>query len=295
MKRFAQLQYRYQLSQLILLTSIILIGSGTSLRAESRTLSLPEIPEAVTSFGAAVEGDHLFIYGGHMGTAHSYSIEEQSDKLFSLSLSNPTNWEELPSGPRLQGLAMVAHNGSLYRLGGFSAQNEETEAHDLVSTAECAARFDLTSKTWEPLPSLPEARSSFDAVVYKETIYVIGGWAMYGKDNEDSTWHETAWQLNLKETPLEWKALPAPPFQRRALSVAALNDKIYAIGGMKSEGGPTREVDIFDLQTQTWSKGPELPGEKGMEGFGNSSFAAGGHFVLQHDQWLVVSTGHRWQ
>ncbi|MCA9042350.1 MAG: hypothetical protein KDA65_18500 [Planctomycetaceae bacterium] len=273
-------QYYYSMANRVsfsaLLTLVLTLGFFAELSAESRTMTLPEIPEPVTSFGAAVEGETLYIYGGHMGAAHSYSIEDQSSSLFALPLNNPTEWQELPNGPRLQGLAMVAHNGSLYRLGGFAAQNEETEAQDLVSTAECA-RFDLKSKTWEPLPALPEPRSSFDAVVHKNTIYVIGGWAMYGKDRTDENrWHETAWQLDLDQQPLEWKAMPTPPFQKRALSVAALNDKIYAIGGMKSKGGPTREVDIFDLETQTWSKGPELPGEKGIEGFGTSAFAVAG-------------------
>ncbi|QDU82396.1 N-acetylneuraminate epimerase precursor [Polystyrenella longa] len=296
MKQLHILDLKRPLSFSLMVASAVISGS-LSLQAESRTMTLPEIPEAVTSFGAAVEGETLYIYGGHMGVAHGYSVDDQSDKLFSLSLNNPTEWQELPSGPRLQGLAMVAHNGSLYRLGGFSAMNEETEAHDLVSSAECA-RFDLKSKSWEPLPALPEPRSSFDAVVHNDVIYVLGGWAMYGKDKGDeSKWHDTALQLDLNQQPLEWKEMPAPPFQRRALSAAALGNKIYAIGGMKPEGGPTREVDVFDLETQTWSKGPELPGEKGMEGFGNSGFSVGGDLfcsTISGSLYQLAQNGSEW-
>ncbi|MAT16247.1 MAG: hypothetical protein CMJ46_13370 [Planctomyces sp.] len=256
--------------------ALMVVLGGLAVQAESRVLSLPEIPEPVTSFGAAVEGDTLYVYGGHMGTAHSYSIEDQSNGLFALSLNNPTEWKALPTGPRLQGLAMVAHNGSLYRLGGFSAVNEETEEQNLVSTAECA-RFDLKSNSWEPLPSLPEPRSSFDAVVYNNKIYVMGGWAMYDKkEDKESHWHETAWVMDLDQQPLEWKAMPTPTFKKRALAVAALDGKIYAIGGMKDEGGPTRDVSVFDIETQTWSEAPALPGDKGMEGFGSSAFAVAG-------------------
>ena len=65
--------------------------------------------------------------------------------------------------------------------------------------------------------------------------------------------------------------MPEPPFQRRALSVAAHKGKLFAIGGMEKTGGPTTRVDVFDTKSQTWSQGPSLKGA-GMDGFGSSSF-----------------------
>ena len=43
---------------------------------------------------------------------------------------------------------------------------------------------------------------------------------------------------------------------------------------MQKVGGPTTQVDVFDPETQTWSRGPSLQGG-GMDGFGSSSFAVG--------------------
>jgi len=244
---------------------------GEVTESVSKTLALPVIPQPVTSFGAAVHNGQLYIYGGHTGSAHSYSNLEQGNTLLAVSLSKPGAWESLAEGPRLQGLAMVAHGNKLYRLGGFTAKNAEGEEHDLWSQSDVAA-FDLKTKQWQDLPSLPEARSSFDAAVLGDTIYVIGGWAIEGSKH---TWHETAWSLDLSAPKLEWKELPTPPFQRRALSVAAFNGKIYAIGGMQSEGGPTQRIDIYDPAAKTWTQGPDLLGEKPMAGFGNSAFAVG--------------------
>lgn len=237
-----------------------------------------DLPEAVTSFGAAVVGDDLYVYGGHTGDAHHYYYEAQNGSLQKLSLKQGAKWETIAEGPKLQGLTMVANGDKLYRLGGFTAMNkQEEEGRNLVSQNEAAA-FDLQSGKWSDLPKLPEPRSSFDAVVLGDQIYVIGGWALNGED-KDSTWHKTAWSLDLSKANAEWTALPEPPFQRRALSVGVQDGKIYAIGGMQEDGGPTTRTAVYDPQSKTWSEGPALPGGN-MDGFGTSAFAVGGKLYV---------------
>ncbi|QDT08960.1 kelch repeat-containing protein [Planctomycetes bacterium K23_9] len=264
----------------------------------------PAIPQGVTSFGAAVTGDALFVYGGHSGGAHSYYAEAQGKELWKLDLKNPKSWKSLGEGPGakgpgqkgagLQGLAMVTHGGKLYRIGGFNAKNSEGEDKDLWSQ-DSVARYDPATNQWESLPPLPEPRSSFDAAVLGDKIYVVGGWSMQG--DSDSQWLDTAHVLDLSAPTLKWKALAKPPFVRRALSVAAHNGKIYAIGGMQSEGGPSKRTDVYDPQTNTWSQGPELIGEP-MDGFGSSSFATGGKlYATTYSGFLqsLSADGKSWQ
>jgi hypothetical protein len=61
--------------------------------------------------------------------------------------------------------------------------------------------------------------------------------------------------------------------------VAEIDGKILAIGGMNSEDEPSREVAIFDVNTRTWSSGPDVPGAP-MNGFGCSACVAGGALYL---------------
>ena len=178
----------------------------------------------------------------------------------------------MSKGPRLQGLALVADEGKLYRIGGFTAKNKEDEEQDLWSLDDVAA-FDIKAGTWKTLPPLPEPRSSFDAAVLDHKIYVIGGWQLRGE--EESIWHETAWVLDLKSNKLSWKSLPKPPFKKRALSVATAHGKIYAIGGMQSNAKITSGIAIYNPQNQKWSNGPDLIGT-GMTGFGTSAFQNNG-------------------
>jgi N-acetylneuraminic acid mutarotase len=239
--------------------------------ASSAVLQLPALTPPVTSLGGAIAGDALYVYGGNLGSAHSYSNEGQSHELRRVALNGSGSWETAAEGPALQGLALVAHQGKLIRVGGFTAKNAEGEENDLWSQAAVAA-FDPSSGEWSDLPELPEPRSSHDAAVLDGTLYVIGGWKLHGKDNRE--WHQTAWALDLTKAD-EWKALPAPPFERRALAVAAHDGRLFAIGGMQKEGGPCTKVSIFDPKSRTWSEGPSIQGEP-MEGFGASAFATGG-------------------
>ena len=107
--------------------------------------------------------------------------------------------------------------------------------------------------------------------------------------------------MNLTQQPLKWEAIAAPPFQRRALAAAAHDGKLFAIGGMQEEGGPTTATAVYDTVADKWSDGPALvvkeepkseqdsekaSGGRGnmsggmMTGFGASAFATGGHLYV---------------
>lgn len=237
---------------------------------------LPALPRAITSFGADVLGDSLYVYGGFHGTAHHYSQQGQSDQLLQLDLKHPTEWKVAATGPKLQGHALVAHGGKLYRVGGFTARNTEKEDQDLWSLTDFA-RFDPKTKKWEQLPPMPTPRSSFDAIVIGDTLYVVGGWSMQG--DKDAEWQETALAVDLTQSPLKWRTIAKPPFQRRALATATLDGKLYAVGGMQPDGKVTRRTAIYDPKSNEWSEGPELPGED-MNGFGAAAFPLGNRLYV---------------
>jgi len=236
-------------------------------QAEESSRSFPDLPRAITSFGAAVLDDVAYVYGGHFGKAHHYYSTGQSGNLLQLNLTKVSDWEVVATGPRLQGLAMVAHGRYLYRMGGFEARNNEDEEQDLWSVADFV-RFDPAAGQWLELPPMPTARSSFDAVVADGTLYVIGGWNLQG--SKDAEWQDGGYSIDLAVEPLVWKQLPSVPFQRRALSLGTALGQIIVIGGMQPDGEVTRRTSIYVPAQQTWSDGPELPGEKPMEGFGTA-------------------------
>lgn len=254
----------------------------------------PALTKGVTSFGGAVVGDSVYVYGGHYGSAHEYYHEDQSGDFYRLNLRDPQQWDTLPGGPKLTGLALVPHGGKLYRVGGFTAKNAQNEPESLWSQSDFA-RFDPAVGQWETLPALPEGRSSHDAAVVGNTLYVVGGWLMAG--SEPTRWHDTALAIDLSARSPEWRTIPQPPFHRRAVALAAWNDKLYVIGGMQEKGGPTTAIAVFDPASGKWSEGPALQGT-GMDGFGSSAFACGGRLfatTMSGSVQRLSATGDQWE
>lgn len=248
---------------------------------------LPELPEAITSFGATVQGDQLFVYGGHTGGAHSYSNEEQFNRLIRLDLNEGDSkvnnskvnkeWKTIAEGPRVQGNALVGYAGNVILVGGFSAENKTGEKARLVSQSE-AMLFDTKSDRWIPLPNLPEPRSSMDATVLGDHLYVFGGWTMTG-NSSDAEWLKTAWKLPLTGSDPQWQPLAAPPFERRAVATIGHANRIFVIGGMDSDGSPTTACDVYDPATNQWSKIDALAGVP-LNGFGAAAVEVGGRLIV---------------
>jgi hypothetical protein len=236
-----------------------------------KSATLPDLPRGITSFGAAIVGDQVYVYGGNTGTAHEYYREGQSDEFLVLDLAKPKAWKKLGTVPRRQGLAVVPHGRYVYRVGGFEALNEQGGERNLASTRDFA-RFDTKTGQWEQLADLPEPRSSHDAVVIGDRLYVVGGWSL---STEDSVWLDTALVADLSAKEIRWEQLPNPPFHRRALAAGEHDGRLVVIGGMQEEGGPTTKTSLYDPATKTWSAGPDLIAKGDMGGFGSSAIRLG--------------------
>lgn len=254
-----------------------LMAEDESTVVKATPVKYAPLPFAITSFGAARSGDSLYVYGGHTGDAHSYSNEAQSNKLLRLDLSEPTKWHEVAEGDRQQGLGMVAYKNKVIVIGGFTAMNKLGTAQDLHSQARVRA-FDTFQKTWIEMPELPEPRSSHDAAIIGDSIYVVGGWKIAGK--EKTVWHETAWTMDLSSVEPKWVPLPNPPFKRRAIATVEHHGKLFVIGGMNDKGRPTKAVSIYDPVTKSWSEAPELIGKEAMAGFGASGWSVDGRLII---------------
>jgi hypothetical protein len=248
---------------------------------------LPPLPQAVSSFGAAVSDGWLYVYGGHRAKTHSYSTQAVLGTFHRLKLSAPKTWQALPSGPPAQGLALVAHEGKLYRIGGMQPRNKPGDLADNHSLASCAC-FDPSAGTWQPLPDLPAPRSSHDAVVVGAKIVVVGGWKLNGAGKK-SEWHSDALVLDLGIAPLEWRSIKQP-FQRRALAAAAQDSKVYVIGGMTEESKTVLTTSILDPTSGAWTTGPDLPSPR-RNGFSPGACSLGGTLYVSPSDGRLLRLG----
>ncbi len=242
--------------------------------------TLADLPVGITSFGATFHENAIYVYGGQLGSAHSYSRDEVSKPLYRLQFAPDAQWEKLASDEPALGPALLSHASGLIRIGGMQPRNAKGEAAVMVSVPY-VRRFDPETGAWSKLPDLPQARSSHDAWIIGDTIYVAGGWHMRGPD-QSSRWAKTVDVLDLSADPPTWRSIPQP-FFRRALAVAVLGDELFCMGGLDKAGETSLEVDILDLKTETWRKGTDLP-DTPLKGFG---LAAG----IERSQGTLYITG----
>lgn len=279
------------MSTLRLIGCLVLLIAGISgARAEDRwrePLPWPALPEAISSFGAAVDGDYIYVFGGHAGRIPGNSLDALSPHFVRLNVkATDSKWEPLAMHHSSQSPGLVAWNGQIYRVGGLSFKNkleEETQFHSLANFA----KYDPKSNTWADLPALPEPRSSLDAAVVDGQLYVVGGWNLQDKSAQEAPWHDDALVFDLSKPEGAWKAIATPPFTKRAIAVAAHNHKLYVLGGMTDGNQTSKEVHVFDPATNTWATGPELPGKDGFAGFACSAFAAGGKLYFNGSEGVV--------
>lgn len=253
-----------------------------------------ELPRGLTSFGACITQDKIYVIGGKSGPAHEYAKAYQNPDVYCLDISQDTSqWKSVGQNLGLQGLALVSYNGQLYRIGGLEARNAEGEEDDLHSV-DSFAQYNPQQNTWKELSPLPESRSSFDACVAGDEVYVIGGWKLAGSAGEH--WCEDMLVLNLKDPAAQWQRMDVP-FRTRALATRFHQGKIYAIGGISENGGPNNDVYHFDLKSKQWSPAPAIPCTDSMKSFGCSAVSVGQHLLVSTydgNVYRLNDSGNEW-
>lgn len=252
-------------------------GSATGSDSGSTRMAtrFATLPQAASSFGAVVSDGWLYVYGGHIAPTHLYSTEAVSGHFARLKLTGATQWEQLPNGPPLQGMNLAAYKGKIYRIGGMAPKNKPGEAADNYSIADCA-RFDPATMKWEPLPPLPEPRSSHDVAVIGDKLIAVGGWMLKGAASPE--WPDTLEILDLAAGKLQWQAA-RQPFKRRALIAAADSGRLFVMGGFDENSKIVHEVAIYNPGTDAWTKGPDLPGGE-INGFAPGACVHAGNLYV---------------
>ncbi|MEM7308746.1 MAG: DUF3386 family protein [Planctomycetota bacterium] len=253
---------------------------------QSVTLHKP-LPEPLTSFGAAVLGDYLYVFSGHDGASHGFGADRLADHFRRIRFNDPqADWEELATQPPAQSTALVTDGTHIFRIGGLSFRNRGDDDETDFNSTTHFARYDVEADEWTKMPDLPEPRSSLDAAVVGRSVFVVGGWNLQGESSRDAPWHEDVLRFDLDDPEAGWHTLPGPGYLTRAASAAAHRGKLYLFGGIQQRG-ITRRVSIYDPQTGEWSEGPELKADSRAAGFATSSFATGGSLYVTGDSGIV--------
>jgi hypothetical protein len=258
---------------------------------------LPPLPEPVGAFGSTLLDGSIYMLGGHLGAPHGFSTASEAGAFRRLDLASPRAWIGLGTlSPALEGAALAAHGGLVYRVGGLRVDNPPGQPADLhsVSTVES---YDPTSGRWTYVTPMPEGRSAHGTVVIGDRLYAVAGWMLDG-DFFSGTFGTGGFALDLSRPRAAWQPIPAPPFKLRSLAVAAVGDKIYAIGGVTDMPGEfSSDVYVLDTSAGRWSMGPALPTQSSIAGFGAAACSVGGSLYVNTADGLyrLARPGESWE
>lgn len=176
----------------------------------------------------------------------------------------------LPRG--LNHVAVVAANGRVYALGGFTEQNTNpvTDAH----------AYDVATDRWAPIAPLSRPRGAAGSVELNGRIHLVGGASAPKEERASVGWHEVydpaadAWSLR--------KALPAA---RDHIGIVSHDGRIHVIGGrFNTFEYNTGAHHVYLPDRNTWELRSPLPTPRsglGLVVYRGRFFAMGGEFGIQ--------------
>jgi N-acetylneuraminic acid mutarotase len=209
-----------------------------------------EAPSPVPRFesGSASIGGKLYVFGGYDKNIFAMTRSDVYDPA-------TDRWSPIAPMPQPITHAGVATVGSdVYFAGGFVGERS------FVTTAN-VWKYDASNNTWSAFTPLPTARAAGGLVLLGRELHFFGGASvMHTRDYGDH------WVLNLDAAPgtagAQWKDAAPLPNPRNHFGYAAVNGRMYAIGGQhfnNEKTGNLADVHTYDPATGKWAAVASLP------------------------------------
>lgn len=179
----------------------------------------------------------IYVANGFNGTGRLGTIEK-----YDLWTRRWRTVHEL--GTRMSSVAATAHNRKMYLAGGKTSLNRA------ASLVTC---FDPVLGSLALMPSLKDARFGLGLVTLDDAIYAVGGYC------DDGGRLDSVEMYNFEKK--KWSIMGSLSESRSAFGCAVLNGKIYAGGGYVGSADmstPSESVEIYDPETNLWTKAPSL-------------------------------------
>lgn len=158
-------------------------------------------------------------------------------------------------------VAIVASENRIYAFGGYKYPDSGAASWEPIDNAW---EYDPVGDEWKALKPMPNKRGAASAAIVDGKIYVIGGAGVTPGSSETNIHPARRHQVfgNVDEYDPKtdtWRARAALPTPRNHHATAAVNGKIYVIGGrigaaFITSGSNTDVVEAYDPATDTWSR-----------------------------------------
>jgi N-acetylneuraminic acid mutarotase len=187
----------------------------------------------------------MFVYGGNL--SYNNVIEKIQNELWCFNFASKTWTQSLDAHPARTEHSSVIFENNLYVFGGYGGNYmNDLLALPLPFTPE--SKFTTVPVTGD----VPPLRSAHSLVVYKDHLYVYGGWRGIQATASNSDLYKFSFRERV------WSQVHAKgeiPFRRRVHNAIVYKDSMYIFGGFDEGMNPSdfHEVHRFDFTTEEWS------------------------------------------
>jgi N-acetylneuraminic acid mutarotase len=210
-------------------------------------IDLASLPLRRFEAQSATVGGKQYVFGGF--------VDDVSHATRRADVYDPaTNtWTRLKNVPEALSHSGTTTDGrTIYFAGGFVGDFLEGVAPGLTRNVW---KYDTVTGAWSAGVPLPAPRAAGALVLIGPRLHFFGG--------IDSAIHDAPdhWVLDLRGKP-KWKVVAPMPNPRNHLGYAALDNKVYAIGGqheLNEVTGNVASFDVYDPNTNLWTALPSLP------------------------------------
>ncbi|MCK4457124.1 MAG: PQQ-binding-like beta-propeller repeat protein [Thermoplasmata archaeon] len=210
-----------------------------------KVLSNMSVPRM--NLAAAAVGQEIYAIGGNLADEGSPPSPDYIVSTVEVYDASQDLWYEgVPLPSNRSQLVAATVSDRIYAIGGMGS--EMVQPFGALGLNE---EFDPVSGQWNSRTSMSTPRAAFGVAVVDGKIFAIGGYYYMPMSFPRS--------LNVTEVydPVTdtWTTKSPMPTNRSFLAVAALDRKIYAIGGVDAP----RAVEVYDVDMDTWTTAADMP------------------------------------
>mmetsp|Transcript_13974 Transcript_13974/g.32912 ORF Transcript_13974/g.32912 Transcript_13974/m.32912 type:complete len:354 (+) Transcript_13974:75-1136(+) len=148
---------------------------------------------------------------------------------------------------------------------------------DRGKTLGLVERFSFKDQLWETCPHMLIQRGSHGAATLSNRVFALAGGGIHSNLSSSEVFDHRAW---------EWKETASMTTERHALSVAATDKHIYAIGGWMNGSVCTSSVERYDAVSNAWTECAGLLQPRRLHGVaavGENIYVFGGATDTQYE------------
>ena len=210
---------------------------------------ITQLPTQRYDFATAVVDNKVYLIGGTLSKNRRGPFGASTVEVYDPQINTWQRVTDMPT-PRAAAKAAVV-DGIIYVFGGYNSKDRRIQNWKMLLHIEA---YNPQTDTWIQKQDMPVSRVNFRLDVVDRNVYLLGGTTGFGKGDK-----ERMDRVDIYNPATDrWRIGPKMPTRRDTLSVTAISNRIYVIGGygwprIPNAAGPfLKVIEEYDSLSRQW-------------------------------------------